>query len=71
MCIPIKIPRGGGRGVREGLGMDKIMGFYISPHLMFSLTFVSVMHFHSHLCISITPKILTEIFAKETFPNLP
>ncbi len=21
-CIPSKIPRGGGRGVREGLGMD-------------------------------------------------
>ena len=49
--------------MREGLGMDKIMGFYISPHLMFSITFVSVMHFHNHLCISISPKILKEIFA--------
>ena len=24
-CIPGKMPRGGGRGVREGLGMDKII----------------------------------------------
>ena len=39
-------------GVRESLGIDKIMGFYISPHLMFSITFVFVMHFHNHLCIS-------------------
>ena len=43
--------------------MDKIMGFYISPDLMFSMTFVSVMHFHNHLCISIPTKILKEIFA--------
>ena len=62
-CIPSKIPRGGGRGVREGLGMDKIMGFYISSDLMFSIPFVSVMHFNNHLCISISPKILKEIFA--------
>ena len=61
-CIPSKIPRGGGRGVREGLGMDKIMGFYISPDLMFSITFVSVMHFHNHLCISILPEVLKEFF---------
>ena len=27
MCIPNKIPRGGGGGVWEGLGMDKFMGF--------------------------------------------
>ena len=27
-CIPSKIPRGGGRGVWEGLGMAKIMGFH-------------------------------------------
>ena len=27
MCIPNKIPRGGGRGVWEGLGMDTNMGF--------------------------------------------
>ena len=27
-CEPSKIPRGGGRGVREGLGMEKIIGFY-------------------------------------------
>ena len=44
--------------------MDKIRGFYISPRLMFSITFFSVMHFHNHLCISISPKILKEIFAK-------
>ena len=50
--------------MQEGLGMDKIMGFYYSPHLMFSITFVSVMHFHNHLCISISPQILKEIFAK-------
>ena len=54
---------GGDRGVREGFGMDKIMGFYISPDLMFSITFVSVMNFHNHLCISISPKIVKEIFA--------
>ena len=54
--IPSKIPRGGGRAVREGLGMDKIMGFYIFPDFMFSITFFSVMHFHNHLCISISPK---------------
>ena len=64
-CIPSKIPRGGGRGVWEGLGMDKIMGFYISPYLMFAITFFSVMHFHNHLCISISPKILKEIFAEK------
>ena len=63
ICIPSKIPRGGGLGVREGLGMDKIMRFYISPDLMFSITFVSVMNFHNHLCISISPKILKELFA--------
>ena len=63
MCIPSKIPRGGGRGVREGLGMDKIIGFYISPDLMFSITLVTVMHFHNYLCISISVKILKEIFA--------
>ena len=62
-CIPSKIPRGGGRGVREGLGMNKIIAFYISPDLMFSITLFSVMHFHNHLCISISPKILKEIFA--------
>ena len=27
MCIPNKIPWGGGWGVWEGLGMDKNMGF--------------------------------------------
>ena len=63
-CIPSKIPMGGGRGVREGLGMDKIMGFYISPDLRFSITFVSVMHFHNHLCFSISPKTLKEFFDK-------
>ena len=63
--MPSKIPRGGGRGVREGLGMAKIMGFSISPDLMFSITFVPVMHFHNHLCTSISPKILKEIFAKK------
>ena len=61
--IPSKIPGGLGRGVREGLGMDKVMGFYKSSDLMFSITFVSVMHFHNHLCISISPKILKEIVA--------
>ena len=39
LCTISKIPRGGGRGVREGLGMDKIMCFYISLDLMFSITF--------------------------------
>ena len=43
--------------------MDRIMGFYISPHLMFSITFVFVMHFHNHLCIFLSPKILKEIIA--------
>ena len=64
MCIPSKIPRGGGRGVQEGLGMDKGMGFFISHNLMFSITFFSVMHFHNHLCISISPEILKEFFAR-------
>ena len=49
--------------MREGLGMDKIMLSYISPDLMFSITLISVMHFHNHLCNSISPKILKEIFA--------
>ena len=62
-CLPSKIPRGCGRGVREGFGMDKIMGFYISPHLMFSITFFSVMNFHNHLRISISPKIQEDFFA--------
>ena len=52
-CIPSKILKGGGRGVREGLGIDKVMDFYISPYLMFSITFNFVMHFHNQLCISI------------------
>ena len=47
-CILIKIPRRGGQGVREGFGRDQIMGFYIFPDLMFSITFDSVMHFHNH-----------------------
>ena len=50
-------------GVREGLGMHNIIGFYISPDLMFSITLVYVMHFHNHLCIFISPKKLKEIFA--------
>ena len=65
-CIPSKIPRGGGRGVREGLGMDKVIGLYISPDLMFSITCVSVLHFHNHLLVSISPKILKEVFAKNS-----
>ena len=64
MCIPRKITRGGGVGVREGLGMDKFIGFYISPYLMFPITFASVMHFHNHLSISLSSKILKEIFAQ-------
>ena len=52
MWIPSKIPRGGGRCLWGGLGMDKIMGFYIFHDLMFSITFVSVMHSHNRLCIS-------------------
>ena len=52
----------------EGLGMDKIMGFFISPDLMFFITFVSVMHIHNHLCISISPKIPKEIFADFPIP---
>ena len=63
MCIPSKIPRRCGRGVREDLGMDKIMGFYISPDFIFSITFVTLMHFRNLLCISISHKILKEIFA--------
>ena len=51
--------------MRDGLGMDKIMGFYISFDLIFSITFVSVMYFHNHSSISISPKILKEIFAQE------
>ena len=52
----------------EGLGMDKIMGFYISPDLMFPLHLyllcISIYAFmHFHLCISISPKILKDIFA--------
>ena len=66
-CIPSKIPRGGGRGVQEGLGTDTIMGFYISSDLMFFITFVSVMHFHNHLYISISPKIINEIFAPSSY----
>ena len=60
--VPSKILRGGGQGVREGLGMDEIMGFNISPDLMYSITFVSDMRFHYHLCISISPKIQKRIF---------
>ena len=48
-------------GVREGQGMDKIMGFYISPDLMFSTTFFFVIYFHNHLCISISPKIHNQL----------
>ena len=64
-CIPSKIPRGGGQGVREGLGMDKIMGFYIFPDFIFSIIIIYVMLFHNHLCISNSPilKILKEFFA--------
>ena len=52
--------------MREGLWMDKVMGFYISPDLMFSITLVSVMRFHNYLCISISPKILKDIFASDS-----
>ena len=57
-------PGKGGWGVREGLGTDQVMVFYISPHLMLSIMFFSFMHFHNHLFISISPKILKETFAK-------
>ena len=32
-CIPNKIPRGGDRGVREGLGMAKMMVFFICNNM--------------------------------------
>ena len=51
--------------MREGLGMDKFMGFHISPYLMFSIRYASVMHFHNNLCISISPKLLKEISAEK------
>ena len=44
--------------------MDKIMGLYISPDLIFSITFVSVMNFHNHLCMSISTKILKKKFCR-------
>ena len=50
-------------GCGRALGWINFLGFYISPHLMFSITFVSVMHFHNQICISISPKIPKEIFA--------
>ena len=56
--------------MREGLRMDKIMGFYSSPHLMFSIMFVSVRYFHNQLCIYKTPKILKEMFAIRKNTNL-
>ena len=55
--------------MREGSGMDKIMGFYISPVLMCFIMFVSVMHFRNHLCISMSPKIPKEIFANKLYTN--
>ena len=68
-CIPSKIPRGGDWGMREALWMDKIMGLYIFPHLMFSILFVSVMHFHNHLCFSISPKILKKCLPDKWFKS--
>ena len=53
------------------LGLDKIMGFFISPDFIFSITYVSVMHFHNHLCMSISHKILKEIFANLLITDLP
>ena len=50
-------------GCGRAWGWIKLRGFYISPHLMCFITFVFVMHFHNYLCISISPKILKEIFA--------
>ena len=46
-CIPSKIPRGGGRGVREGLGMAKNMDFYIANFLSIwsCITLVSDIHY--------------------------
>ena len=49
--------------VREGLGLNKIMVFYISPYSMFSIMFASVMHFHNHLWISLSLTIVKEFFA--------
>ena len=46
--------------------MDKIMCFYIFPPLMFFIMFVFVMHFHNHLCISISHTILKEMFAEKS-----
>ena len=55
--------------MREGLGMDKFLGFYISPDLMCFIMFVSLMHFLNHLCIFMSPKILKEIFANKLYTN--
>ena len=41
------------------------MDFHISSDLMFSIMFVSLMHFHNHLCISISTQILKEMLAKK------
>ena len=53
--ISNKIPRGGGQGVQEGLGMAKSIDFHIANFLLIwnSITLVFVMHVHS--------KILKEI----------
>ena len=69
MCTPSKISKGGGQTVQEGLGMDNIIIFSISPDLKFSITLVSIMNSHNHLCIPLSPKILKEFFAKYVRPE--
>ena len=54
-------------GCGRAWGWIKLRGFYISPHLMCSITFVFVVHFNNYLCISISPKILKEIFAIKNY----
>ena len=64
LCIPYKIPGEVVGGCGMAWGWIKLWVFYISPDLMFYITFVSGMHFHNHLSVSISPKILKEIFAE-------
>ena len=64
--IPNKIPRGGGGGVREGLGVAKNIDFHIANFLSIwnCITIGSVMHFHIKQIEFHITKILKEIIAK-------
>ena len=70
--MPNKTPRGGGRGVPEGLGLARNMDFHITNfHLIWKcITLAYDMHFYIKIWISISQKNLKKLLPKNV-KNIP